>query len=296
MTKAGIVASMETRSTPESVAQLTHDRMPVLSPAERRVARALLADYPSAGLGTVADLARSASVSAPTVVRFAQSLGYDGFPHLQLQLRTELTRDGSSPLARARWESEPGSNAELLLQRAHQLSDIVLESLSAIPAADLDSCVDLFSDSGRWLYLAGGRFSGPLAEYMARHLEQVRPRVCFLRDPWGSDYARVLDVGKRDVFVLCDVKRYEQQTIDLASELQRRGCTVVVITDNDRSPATDHSDLVLRTAVSSPSPFDSLATAFFLAELIMVPVMERLGATAKTRMTVWEGNRGRELH
>ena len=69
----------------------------------------------------------------------------------------------------------------------------------------------------------------------------------------------------------------------------------MLITDAEQSPASRHSDLVLRTAVSSPSPFDSLATAFFLAELLMVPIMERLGEKAQTRMVVWEGNRGREL-
>ena len=216
--------------------------------------------------------------------------------HRVHQTRRHPNGQPPSPLARARWDSEPGSSAELLVRRAHQLSDIVLESLSAIPAADLDSCVELLSDSGRSLYLAGGRFTGSLAEYMARHLEQIRPRVYLMRDPWGADYARVLDVGRRDVFLLCDVKRYEQQSIDLAAELKRRGCTVLLITDNDKSPASRHSNLVLRAAVSSPSPFDSLATAFVLAELIMVPVMERLGTTAKTRMVVWEGNRGRELY
>ena len=96
-----------TGDAPTTVAQLAHDLLTELSTAERKVARALLADYPSAGLGTVADLARSASVSAPTVVRFTQSLGFAGFPHMQLQLRTELTRDSASPLARARWQSGP---------------------------------------------------------------------------------------------------------------------------------------------------------------------------------------------
>lgn len=280
---------------PETIAQRAHDQLKSLRLAERRVARALLADYPSAGLGTVADLARSASVSPPTVVRFAQNLGFGGFSDLQAELRAELTRDSSSPLSRARWQSEPGSNAELLTQRAEQLSEIVLTSLAAIPAADLDAAIDLIADSSRWLYLIGGRFTGVLAEYLARHLEQIRPRVCLLRDPWGADFGRILDTSKRDVFVLCDVQRYEQSTVNLASEVERRGATSVLITDIEQSPASAHCDLVLRTAVSSPSPFDSLASAFFLAELLMVPVMEKLGDTAKARMVVWEGNRGREL-
>jgi DNA-binding MurR/RpiR family transcriptional regulator len=290
-----MMETMTAEPTRMTVAQLVHDHLSSLSPAERRVARALLADYPSAGLATVSDLAESAGVSAPTVVRFAQKLGWAGFPHLQQHLRAELTLHAGGPLSRARWQPEPGSNAELLNARARQMADVVLDSLAAIPSGDLDAAIELLSDGSRWVYLTGGRFTRVLAEYLARHLEQIRPRVCLLRDPWGADYCRVLDLGRRDVFLLCDVERYERSTVALAQEVKRRGATTILITDVAQSPASSHSDLVLRTAITSPSPFDSLATAFFLVELLMVPVMERLGDTAKSRMLNWEGGRGHEL-
>ena len=69
--------------------------MDSLSNAERKVARALLARYPSAGLTTVAQLAGEAQVSAPTVLRFAGRLGYSGFADLQRALIAELNDDGS---------------------------------------------------------------------------------------------------------------------------------------------------------------------------------------------------------
>ena len=83
--------------TDETVAVRTSSALPTLSKAERRVGRTLLADYPSAGLASAARLAERAEVSPPTVLRFAQSLGYDGFTDLQVALRAELSALSSGP-------------------------------------------------------------------------------------------------------------------------------------------------------------------------------------------------------
>lgn len=61
------------------LAQQIKDNMAELSPAERKIARAMLADYPGAGLGSVQMLADRAGVSLPSVVRFARRMGYGGF-------------------------------------------------------------------------------------------------------------------------------------------------------------------------------------------------------------------------
>ena len=51
------------------IAERLRQLLPVLPAAERRIARVLLADYPVAGLETVARLAARASASGPTVLR-----------------------------------------------------------------------------------------------------------------------------------------------------------------------------------------------------------------------------------
>jgi DNA-binding MurR/RpiR family transcriptional regulator len=68
-----------------------------LTTAERKVARALLAAYPVAGLETVAKLARRAHVSGPTVIRFAAKLSYDRYPEFRQALKDELPQAGQWP-------------------------------------------------------------------------------------------------------------------------------------------------------------------------------------------------------
>jgi hypothetical protein len=100
-----------------------------------RAAGAVLADYSSAGLGTVADLAERAGLARHRVMRFAQGLGYDGFTAVPSALREELTQRSKGPLGRVRWDIGHGSDSELLLPRARQVSDLALEHRICVAAS-----------------------------------------------------------------------------------------------------------------------------------------------------------------
>ncbi|HEV8596773.1 MAG TPA: MurR/RpiR family transcriptional regulator, partial [Candidatus Dormibacteraeota bacterium] len=97
-------------------------RLDSLSPAERRLARALLASYPIAGLESVARFAERAGVSPPTVTRFIAKLGFRGYPEFQENLRHEVQARLSSPLARYRDEPQRDSAIKTALEvSAHNL-------------------------------------------------------------------------------------------------------------------------------------------------------------------------------
>src|ERR1700687_4944806 len=79
------------------VMELVRQRLDSLSPAERKLARVLLASYPIAGLESVVRFAERARVSPPTVTRFITKLGFSGYPEFQETLRNEVQarpRDG----------------------------------------------------------------------------------------------------------------------------------------------------------------------------------------------------------
>lgn len=63
-----------------------------LTPAERKVAGAVLEDPAAAMKSSTAVLARKAGVSDPTVNRFCLSLGCAGFPELKLRLAQSIAR------------------------------------------------------------------------------------------------------------------------------------------------------------------------------------------------------------
>src|ERR1700675_4756159 len=107
------------------VAELVRQSLNGLSPAERKLARVLLASYPIAGLESVARFAERAHVSPPTVTRFISKLGFRGYPEFQETLRHEVQARLSSPLTRYR-DAQPARGTESLLSDA---LDVAAENL-----------------------------------------------------------------------------------------------------------------------------------------------------------------------
>lgn len=282
--------------TDESVAARANAALPTLSRAERRVGRALLADYPSAGLASAARLAERAEVSPPTVLRFAQSLGYEGFTDLQVALRAELTARSNGPITRL--PSAPVASDGLLdrlLRQAHAQNDRAEETLAQLPAAAVEAAVALLSDTTRPLYLHGGRFSHLLAIYLAAHLEQLRPGVRLLADPNGRDLGAMIELTRKDVVVLFDYHRYQRSAADLAARVHRAGATVLLMTDDLACPVAPEAEVVLAASSTVGTTYQSMAAGFLLAELLIPLVMDAIGEPARTRMALWEDQRSAEL-
>ena len=281
--------------TDTTVAARANATLPTLSRAERRVARTLLADYPSAGLTSAARLAERAEVSAPTVLRFSQSLGYDGFTALQLALRSELSQRSSGPIARLAEAPAPGTRLDRLLRRARMQTDRAVETMALLPPLAVDRAVELLADADRAVHLHGGRFSHLIAANLASHLEQLRPGVGLLADPAGKDLGTVLDLGRGDVVVLFDYHRYQRSAAELARSAQRAGALILLITDDLGCPVAPDAEVVLAAASTAGTAYHSLTAGFLLTELLVDLVMDAIGEPARTRMALWDERRVREL-
>ena len=281
--------------TDKTVAARAGAALPTLSRAERRVGRALLADYPSAGLASAARLAERAEVSPPTVLRFAQSLGYNGFTDLQVALRAELSARSNGPITRLPEAPPAGSLLDRLLKQARTQNSRAEETLAQLPASALEAAVALLADTSRAVYLHGGRFSHLLAIHLAVHLEQLRPGVRVLEDPGGRDLGTMLELSRTDVVVLFDYDRYQRSAAELAARVHRAGATVLLITDDLACPVAPDAEVVLAASSTVGTTYQSMAAGFLLTELLIPLVMDAVGEPARTRMALWEDQRRAEL-
>src|SRR5215475_10493147 len=83
-----------------SIAESIRQGLSALTPTERKPALALLANYPVPGLETVAQFAKRAGVSGPTILRLVAKLGFSSYPLFQQALRDELELRLQPPLAK----------------------------------------------------------------------------------------------------------------------------------------------------------------------------------------------------
>ena len=73
-----------------------------LTPTERLLAEAVLADPTLLAFGTVSDLASRVGTSRPSVVRFATKLGFEGYADLQKRVREVMSGHLARPSERIR--------------------------------------------------------------------------------------------------------------------------------------------------------------------------------------------------
>lgn len=272
-----------------TLADHMRNKLEELSPAERKVARVLLAGYPAAVFETVAAIAERAQVSTPTVLRCAARLGFQGFPDLQAAVRTELDARNASPVTlyetsgRARREAPepsadaPGHSEPLLTRAAAEMGRALADTFTQTPAHDFNTAADLLSDPRRRVFLSGGRFTHLLAQYLALHLMQLRDQVTVLPERPVERTSTLRQLARRDVLVLFDYRRYEDDKTVMAQLAKERSGKVIVFTDPWLSPTVAQADVVLASQVGTTSPYDSLTPTLAVIETLISAVIDRLG-------------------
>ncbi|MFF4776537.1 MurR/RpiR family transcriptional regulator [Microtetraspora fusca] len=265
-----------------SVAERVRRSMEGSSAAERMVARVLLANYPAAGLETAARLAERAGVSAPTVVRFTARLGFQGYRAFQQSLREEIEARRASPLTLSQQVGDAGNS--LRVSAGATFRQRLDETFAALADSELDAALEMLADPGRRVALIGGRYSHILAEYLDLHLRLLRPGTRVLDPRPESLAAFCMDIGRRDVVVVFDYRRYQRDIVEFARRARDRGAKIVLFTDPWLSPAADAADIVIPARVEAPSPFDSLVPALALVETVVAGVMARLGKAGEERL------------
>jgi DNA-binding MurR/RpiR family transcriptional regulator len=269
-----------------TVAERLRLQLGELTPAERKVARTLMADYPVAGLDPIARLSAASGVSAPTVVRLVSKLAFGSYADFQQSLKSEVSARLSSPL-----EMHAGREAargDALRRTELAVCGGIRSSFARLPPAEFEQAVRLLAEPRHGVTLIGGRFSSMLAEYLAAHLRILRPRVQMISAAGADRMSSVLDVGRRDVLVAFDYRRYQHDTVRLAATAKEQGATVIAFTDPYLSPLAAHADVILTSSVQSPSPFDALTPAVALVEAIIAALVDRLGDAPVARMARYD--------
>ncbi|MEU7993445.1 MurR/RpiR family transcriptional regulator [Rothia amarae] len=258
------------------------------SPSEIKISRVLLSRYPASGLQSSQALANEAKVSAPSVLRFLQKLGFAKYGDFQEALRLELEERVASPLSQSLAygrQSQSSSLADEALASATRSLELTVESLSSF---EFDNAIKVLRDDKNSIYFTGGRFSRTLSDYLLRHFKLMRKNVYLLDSNPPDQLAEIADFDKNTVLVAIDVRRYQAETVDAVKKAKAQGAKTILLTDPWLSPASEYADIVLTARVDSLTVFDSLAPMMFLGELLVSSLEIDLGGKAVERMRLIE--------
>ena len=125
-----------------------------LSPGYRRIADFLLTHYQDAAFMTAAQVAEQATVDTALVVRFAQRLGYPGYPELIGEIQEDVKRD-----LRAVYEPPAGDDSSGQILRRNLMQDRnTLEYMHLhLDVETVDTVVDAILNASRLFVVGEGQ-------------------------------------------------------------------------------------------------------------------------------------------
>lgn len=237
----------------------------------QQIARYVLDHPDEVALDTVAAVSRRAGVQPSALVRFAQSLGYDGYSELQAVFRARL---------RERWPRHPArpageGRAATLLDEAMRTAAAALDRLrDTVAPQDLDSAADTLARADT-IFLLGQRRAFPVAAHLSHVLPELGLPARLLDNVGGMLDEQARQPRSTDALLAVSLTPDTGGTIEAASAIARRGVPVVAITDSAFSPLVPLCAAWLEVA----NPEDgSLAAALTAALALAALVAEKKGS------------------
>jgi DNA-binding MurR/RpiR family transcriptional regulator len=246
---------------------------------------AFVLDHPDdVAFGTVASIAEQANVQPSTLVRFSQSMGYQGFSELQEVFRARL-RDRvlnyEERIAQLRQHALSASKANVLFQGFSDAAQKSLDDLrTRLDPEFLDRAVERLAKA-ETIYLIGLRRSFPVTSYMAYAFGKLGVRHVLIDSIGGLAPETLGFASPRDVVLAVSFTPYASETVNLTTLAANRGIPIIAMTDSAFSPLAQRAELWFEVVEANFEGFRSLSASLALAMTLTVAIAEKRSASEK---------------
>jgi len=230
-------------------------RFDEFSRSQKDVGQYIVDHLDEAAFHTAEELARRASTSSSTVVRFAQALGFEGFPELQSSAQEEYRR---------RRETMNGGSDELVAPPLFPIDQTEFEaSLAAdhvniedtarrVDRREVSAAVELISRSDRIL-ICGTDQMAFFASYL-RHLLMLLDLRCeVVASPSQEGLAKLGRIDEHTVLVGFSAGRPHPLVVRAMKLARNRGAATIAIADATLSEVAKLADHRLFYSSNSPA-------------------------------------------
>lgn len=242
---------------------------PRLSLGRQRIARQLL-DYPGASAFlSISELAATSGVHMSTVTRFAQELGYKGFPHLQSVLRQSLT-----PSAQIARNLSTRDTSKSLVDRQIDADTLALEAArAAVVQEDVDRAA-AWIDGARRVVVIGTGVSASIAAFLEFRLRRLGIDVSVIPHG-GYEMEALLGLSPDDVVLAVGFFRAHQEVLAALDYGREVGAKTVAVTDSRVSRLALRADLSIMAPRGPVHELTSLVVPMSIVHALVLCVAAR---------------------
>ncbi len=241
-----------------------------LSKGQKLIAEYITTNYDKAAFMTAAKLGEVVGVSESTVVRFALTLGFSGYPSLQRALQ-ELIKNKLTTVQRLSM-SDDYSNNEVGLRKVLRTDmENIKATIDEINPDTFEKVVDSILSAKR-VYILGLRSSTALADYLGFYLGILVDDVKVVRRGISDIFEQILRVTTDDLVIGISYPRYSRRTLDALKYVKAQQCKIVGITDSLISPIASIADYTLIARSNMLSFVDSLVAPMSLLNALIIAI------------------------
>jgi DNA-binding MurR/RpiR family transcriptional regulator len=251
--------------------QRIQSNLPKLSKGQKLIANYILNHYEKAVFLTAAKLGTIVGVSESTVVRFANELGYDGYPKLQQALE-ELVKNKLTSVQRIKVASDRIDQEHILKSVLRTDAEKIKYTLEEVDEKSFDDSVNAILKA-RKIYILGVRSSAALASFLGFYFNLLFDNVKLIHTNSVSEmFEQIHRMSPEDVVIGISFPRYSKRTLKAMEFARSQKATVITVTDSPLSPMTQYADHSLLARSDMASFVDSLVAPMSLLNALIVAI------------------------
>lgn len=240
-----------------------------LSKGQKLIATYVMDNYDKVAFMTASKLGDNVGVSESTVVRFANALGYKGYPNLQKELQ-ELIKTKLTTIQRL--ELSDAYKDQSFFKKVMQSDvDNIMKTIDELDTKKFNEVVDKVVKA-KTVYVFGLRSSTVIAEYLAFYLNYMLDNVKVIPSGINDIMDQLITIGEDDVFIGLSFPRYSKKTYEVIKFVKEQKATVVGITDSQLSPINEFADISLIAKSNMASFVDSLVAPMSLVNALIIAI------------------------
>jgi DNA-binding MurR/RpiR family transcriptional regulator len=265
-------------------------KFPRLSKGQKLIAEYILKHYDKAAFMTAAKLGTSVGVSESTVVRFANELGFSGYPKLQKALQ-ELIKTRLTTVQRIELSNDYISEESALKGVLKSDIENIRATLEKINNKTFEDVVNSIF-AAKKIYIIGLRSSTALAEFLGFYLNLILDNVKVVGYGISDIFEQMINISEDDLLIGIGFPRYAARTIEALSFAQSRGTKVAALTDSLLSPLASKADYTLIAQSNMASFVDSLVAPLSVINALIIAVglreKQHISQTFNELEQIWE--------
>ena len=240
------------------------------SKGQKLIAQYILKNYDKVAFMTACKLGETVGVSESTVVRFANALGYSGYPKLQDALQ-ELIKNKLTTVQRVDMVKEFNDDSAILKKIVKSDIDNIKDTLDEIDEKAFEEASNRILKARR-IYILGMRSSFTIAQYLGFYLGIILDSVHVIRTDMGDAFEQVVKINEDDVLIAISFPRYSTKSYQIVSYAKEKGAHIISLTDSPFAPVASFTDNLLLVKSNMVSFVDSLVPALSIANALIVSV------------------------